>query len=190
MRRASPQTTPSPTSLEVFICSLVERGFKTAYEFHREAGLSVGSSIPALSRLQRAGLLNKEIVSTGDRRSSSYTLSPSGRKFTQTAWRSMLQKDSPSDPDTILRVVELANHYSAPAEQIRLYLNRAAGRKALLAKKSAKENRQMSHGFAYRVAKSDFERVRLKAESEFLRSVTNLFRRPTRKPPRKTKKDG
>lgn len=183
------QNEPAPTSLEIFICSLVDRGFKTAYEFHREAGLSVGSSVPALSRLERAGLLYKQVVSTGGRRSNSYSISPSGRKLIRTAWRSLLQQQSPSDTEAILRIVELANHYSAPAEQITVYLNRAASRKYRVAEKLANGNRQEIDGFEYRCAKTDLERVRLKAESDFLRSIADSFRLSTRKPRRKTKKD-
>jgi DNA-binding PadR family transcriptional regulator len=169
------------TSLELLICSFVDRGLRTAYDLHRQAGLSIGSTIPALTRLETSGLLKKQTVTTGDRRSNSYRLSPTGRKLARTAWRPLLEDQSPRNIEDVLRVVELANHYGAPVKEIAAFLHRAAEHKDRLAKQSAKDVGQPIDKFAYRRTRSEFETVRLIAESKFLQGCADSFDRDARK---------
>ena len=45
--------------LDLFVLSLFDRGLETPYDLQRQAGVSLGSSVPALRRLEAAGLIKK-----------------------------------------------------------------------------------------------------------------------------------
>src|SRR5258708_23229447 len=46
--------------LELFILSVLDRGLETPYDLNRQGGLSLGSTVPALRRLETAGLVRKK----------------------------------------------------------------------------------------------------------------------------------
>ena len=41
------------TSLELFVLAMVRQGLATPYELKTKAGLSLGSTVPALARLEK-----------------------------------------------------------------------------------------------------------------------------------------
>jgi DNA-binding PadR family transcriptional regulator len=163
-----------PTSLDIFICSLIDRGLRTGYELHRQGGLSLGSTNPALGRLETQGLVRKQILESGDRPRHSYRLSPAGRKLARTGWHRLLIDETPRDLEHLLRVTDVADHYGAPANQIREFLERAADQRITCAA-IGKSNIETVDGFAYVAAKNSFELARLRAEAKFLRSCSAQF---------------
>src|ERR1700733_14201594 len=46
--------------LDLFILSLLDRGLETPYDLNRQGGLSLGSTVPALRRLESAGPIKRK----------------------------------------------------------------------------------------------------------------------------------
>jgi DNA-binding PadR family transcriptional regulator len=170
-------------SLDVFVCSMIDRGINTAYALRRDGGLSLGSTIPVLSRLETAGYIQKDIVRSGKRLRHTYRLSAAGRKVARSGWKSLLKETNNGDLDHLLRVADLANHYGVPTEEIREFLDCAADRKAANAALVVKQRDETANRFSYLGSKHAFEVDRLVAESNFLRSCALQFsRKATHKP--------
>jgi len=92
------------TDLELFVLALVADGNGTPYDLYTKAGVSIGSSIPVFSRLEKRGLLKG---TPGARRSRRFAITKTGIRELRTGW-TMLRSDKPTDPDAILRQVYLA----------------------------------------------------------------------------------
>jgi DNA-binding PadR family transcriptional regulator len=45
------------TSLELFVLAMLQQGLATPYELKTKAGLSLGSTVPALARLEKDALV-------------------------------------------------------------------------------------------------------------------------------------
>ncbi|MEO6119319.1 MAG: PadR family transcriptional regulator [Terriglobales bacterium] len=100
----------SPSSLELFLLAAIADGCATAYNLHREAGLSVGSTLPALQRMVKGGWLTVE--TTGGRGRMQHKLTATGRKQLG-SWRQSVDEalESPaSDIDARLRLIALVWH--------------------------------------------------------------------------------
>jgi DNA-binding PadR family transcriptional regulator len=103
------------TSLELFILAMVQQGLATPYELKTKAGLSLGSTVPALSRLEKSGLVKAS--EEGARRSRKFTITAKGSKTLAKCWEEQLAGDH-TDLDSILRVAFLAwQHGDAKACQ-------------------------------------------------------------------------
>jgi len=93
------------TSLELFILAMVQQGLATPYELKTKAGLSLGSTVPALTRLEHGGLL--EASEEGARRSRKFSITAKGFKALTQGWAEQVAGEH-TDPDSILRVAYLA----------------------------------------------------------------------------------
>ena len=93
------------SNLELFVLALIERGLGTPYDFRLKAGLSVGSTSPALKRLEDDGLITGS--DPGARASRRFTLTAKGRKILKQEWESHLNSH-PTDLDSIVRIAYLA----------------------------------------------------------------------------------
>lgn len=160
----------SPSILDIFLLSLFDRGLETPYDLQRQAGVSLGSSIPALRRLEAAGFIKKRMTAVASERPRhSYQLSAAGRKLARDGWVSFLKDQPPSDFDAVLRLADLMRHYNANASDIASFLNRAAKDRVLLSKRAAAgkdENGTASHFYA--VTRNDWEAHRMATEANFL----------------------
>jgi DNA-binding PadR family transcriptional regulator len=96
------------TSLELFILAMVQQGLATPYELKTKASLSLGSTVPALARLEVSGLV--EASEEGARRSRKFTITARGAKTLAQRWEEQLAEDH-TDLDSILRVAFLAWHH-------------------------------------------------------------------------------
>lgn len=95
--------------LDLFILSLLDRGLQTPYDLQRRGGLSLGSAIPALARLEGAGLVRKrDVVGASKRPRHGYKVSAAGLKLARSGWIALLKDPSPSDLDAVLRVISVA----------------------------------------------------------------------------------
>lgn len=113
--------------LELYILSLLDRGLRTKYELQRQGGVSLGSSVPALRRLEEAKMIVRRVgSSTGDRPRHDLRLSPAGRRTVQGSWPGLLDDPADKDLDSILKVVDMARSYGADKNLIVQYLNSAA----------------------------------------------------------------
>ena len=114
-------------SLELFLLALIDSGLSTPYEFHSQAGISVGASLPALKKL-----LQQRVVSrgkAGNRRRMAYSLTGAGRAALKNWSTTQAPKQESGDVASALRFSTLAYFLSSPA-QAKQILERAG---ALLA---------------------------------------------------------
>ncbi len=109
------------TNLEVLILALVQRGLETTYDLHMRAEISVGATLPALARLEKAGLVK---ATRGTRRSRRYELSSAGSTVLNAEVRSIAQ-EIPADLEGILRVAYLLS-LTRPVQFVQAFLRRAA----------------------------------------------------------------
>ena len=93
------------TSLELFVLAMVQQGLATPYELKTKAGLSLGSTIPVLARLEKEDLV--EASEKGPRRSRKFTITREGKTALARGWEEQLTAEH-SDLDAILRVAFLA----------------------------------------------------------------------------------
>lgn len=96
----------SLTSLELMILALVNNGHGTPYSM-KTAGLSVGSTIPALERLRARKLLSQG--GEGPRGRSEFALTSIGAKTLREELRGLVSRlANENDADELLRVCALA----------------------------------------------------------------------------------
>jgi DNA-binding PadR family transcriptional regulator len=163
----------SNSVLDLFILSLLDRRLETPYDLQRRGGLSLGSAIPALARLEGAGLVRKRnAVGASKRPRHGYRVSAAGRKLARSGWIALLKDPPPSDLDAVLRLADLANHYQADAADIASLFERAAKDRVLLSKRaSAGKDKNGLASLLYVVTRNDWEAGRLAAEAKFLFSL-------------------
>ena len=96
----------SLTSLELMILSLVNGGRGTPYSL-RSAGLSVGSTLPALERLRTRKLLSR--AGQGPRGRSDFALTATGVKTLRQELRGLsLRLARDNEPEEVLRLCAIA----------------------------------------------------------------------------------
>jgi len=156
--------------LDVYIVSLLDRGFETCYDLQLRGGLSLGTSVPALRRLEAAGLVRKtEPFRTSKRARNGYQLSAAGRKLARTGWTPLLKNPPPTDLDAVLRLADLARHYGTRISDIASLFERAARDRAVLSKQSSTgRGKSVVAPLLYIAARNDWNACRLAAEARFL----------------------
>jgi len=93
------------SNLELFVLAMIRQGLETPYDFRMKAGLSLGSTVPVLGRLEADGLIKGS--APGLRRSRKYSITGKGAKTLTTEWVHHL-RDRPTDIDSVLRIAYLA----------------------------------------------------------------------------------
>ena len=160
--------------LDLFILSQLDRGLQTPYDLLQRGGLSLGSTVPTLRRLEKAGLVRKKATPAGSSRRPrhGYELSAAGRKLAHTGWLPLLKASPPADVDAVLRLADLASHHNAKVADIASLFERAARDRALLSKRaSAGKVKKGVSSLLYLASKNDWDSNRLAAEAKFLLSL-------------------
>jgi DNA-binding PadR family transcriptional regulator len=93
------------SNLELFVLAMIQQGLGTPYDFKMKAGLSLGSVVPALARLEQDELI--EGSEPGRRKSRRYITTPAGDRALSREWESNLN-GRVNDLDSILRIAYLA----------------------------------------------------------------------------------
>jgi DNA-binding PadR family transcriptional regulator len=93
------------TDLDLFVLALIDSGISTPYEFHKSAALSPGATIPALQRLLVAGFVRQG--KPGSRGRTNHSITPAGRIFLKSGWRTLVEDGPSGDLDADLRVALL-----------------------------------------------------------------------------------
>jgi DNA-binding PadR family transcriptional regulator len=93
------------TSLELFVLAMVRQGLATPYELKTKAGLSLGSTVPVLARLEKDALVKPS--EEGARRSRKFSITAKGTRALTRGWAEQLATEH-TDLDSILRVACLA----------------------------------------------------------------------------------
>jgi DNA-binding PadR family transcriptional regulator len=162
------------SSLELLLLSFVQEGLCTAYELKAKAGISLGSTIPALARLEKDGLLRASAPAA--RNSRSFQITPAGLKALAKDWRNL--SSSASDPDGAVRIVYLAWKHGSPSEAVKVL--RTASSDAVGATKVWKAESELfgiagasAHAGGYRWLRKRLEGARLRATAEELAKLAN-----------------
>jgi DNA-binding PadR family transcriptional regulator len=158
--------------LDLFILSLLDRGLQTPYDLQRQGGLSQGSTVPALRRLETAGLIRKRKGTGASKRPRhSYQLSAAGRTCAEDGWKMYLKAPNQMDPDAILRVADMAQYNNArTADMVEFFEavvleRRVPGRSRIL--DSDGKSSSLGHMPTLRA----WNAARLKAEAKFLAAL-------------------
>jgi len=93
------------TSLELFVLAMLRQGLATPYELKTKAGLSLGSTVPVVARLEKDALV--KVSEEGARRSRKFSITAKGTKALAQGWAEQLATEH-TDLDSILRVACLA----------------------------------------------------------------------------------
>ena len=93
------------TNLELFVLAMVRQGLATPYELKTKAGLSLGSTVPVLARLEEDSLVKAS--KEGARRSRKFSITAKGNKALTQGWAVQLAMEH-TDLDSILRIASLA----------------------------------------------------------------------------------
>ena len=167
--------------LDLFILSCLSRGLESPYDLQREAGVSLGASLPALRRLLQMKLVEKsEAMTARNRPRHQYQLTPSGRKEALGGWKRCLSPEAelPGDIDSILRVVDMAVHHEASQSAIQVFLQRASDRRRDLAEqvelKIAQSAGRPAVRLAYPALRLHYDANRLRAEAETLKALAGM----------------
>jgi DNA-binding PadR family transcriptional regulator len=157
----------SHSVLDIYLLSLIDRGLSTRYDLQRRGGVSLGSSTPALKRLQLAGLVTEREADDGTMRIRQVlNLTPAGRRVSRKAWRDYFRQDANLDVEAILRVVDIARYEAVPRGEIVEFLNTMASqRSALLA------NTDQGVGDGVVDLQDQLLAYRATAESKFLKDL-------------------
>jgi DNA-binding PadR family transcriptional regulator len=154
--------------LDLFILSLLDRGLETPYDLQRQGGLSLGSTVPALKRLETAGLVRKKApVGSSKRPRHSFQLSAAGKKVARSGWGMHLMNPNQMDLDAVLRVADMGQYYNAKTTDIVAFLETAASERRVSARSSISASSGLLKHAAMREA---WDVVRLRAEATFLLS--------------------
>jgi hypothetical protein len=93
------------SDLDLFVLALIDSGISTPYEFQKAGGLSPGATIPALQRLLEGGFVRQG--KPGSRGRTNHGITPAGKRFLKSGWRSLLEDGPSGDLDADLRVALL-----------------------------------------------------------------------------------
>jgi len=171
--RSLNRRSPFPSLLDIFVLSMLDRGLETSYSLQRRGGLSVGSTIPVLGRLETAGLAKKaEVLGGSKRRRHAYQLSAAGRKLARTGWMPLLEDPPSADLDALLRLADLASHYGAKTTDIASLFERAATDRTVLSRRAAAGKTKVgAPSLLYVATRNGWHSGRMAAEAKFLRSL-------------------
>ncbi len=169
------------TILDLFILSAIDRGAGSTYDLQRDAGISLGASTPSLARLTRAKLVSKEEGrSSTNRPRTSFQLTASGKREVRNSWQQLLNDQTITDLDSILRIADMASHYGGDPQRIKSYLRRAGEQRIRMAEQ-AKLKSEMTpirpKRLRYSRMRAQCDEQRLKAEGNALMLIGNSFRR-------------
>lgn len=166
--------------LDIFILSLLDRGYETTYDLQRQAGLSLGSTVPALRRLEGKRLITRrETFTPGARPKYSFALTSAGKRLARSGWKAFLKPGRADDLDAILRIVELARANEVTPAKIRNFLEGSSQTRLELAKtrdgsQAAEESQD------YTSTRRQWNRARLEAEAKFLACMAKEYGTPPR----------
>jgi len=162
--------------LDLFILSVLDRGLETPYDLNRQGGLSLGSTVPALKRLETAGLVRKKAaVGSSKRPRHWFQRSAAGRKLARGGWIPLLKDQPPSDFDAVLRLADMARHYRARPADIITFLEAAASERRSSARVFEHRERRDSLGLV--ATREAWDVARLRAEAKFLEGLAQSFGR-------------
>jgi DNA-binding PadR family transcriptional regulator len=170
-----------PSVLDIFILLLLDHGYQTTYALQRQAGLSLGSTVPALRRLEARRLITREETLTlGARPKHSFALTQAGKKLARNGWKPLFDAGRADDLDSILRVAEMARVNDVDPQKIRKFLEHCS-RTRLESARAQADRPAGEVAQEYVTTKILWNRARLEAEAKFLASLAQKYTKPARR---------
>jgi DNA-binding PadR family transcriptional regulator len=164
----------NPSVLDLYILSLLDRGLQSPYDLLSMGGLSLGSAVPALRRLQAAGLVKKKASAGLSKRPlHRFQLSASGKKLARRGWIPLMKNQPPSDLEAVLRLVDVAQHNRVKPARISAFLEVAAARRDLPVSLGSgiPQSGEADGSLGLMVTRASWDATRLKTEAKFLRGL-------------------
>jgi DNA-binding PadR family transcriptional regulator len=159
-----------PSILDLYVVSLLDRGLQSSYDLLSIGGLSLGSAVPALRRLQAAGLVTRKASARSSKRPlHQFQLSASGRKLARLGWIPLMEGQPPGDLEAVLRLVDVAQHNGAKQAQIIAVLEAAASSRRV--PRSLAKPGEGRGSLSLTATRASWDATRLKAEAQFLRNL-------------------
>ena len=149
---------------------MIDSGLTTPYEFHRQGGISVGASIPALNSLLRQKLASKG--KEGDRRRMEYSLTTRGRAALKTSLIKI--SENASELQSSLRFAILAEYLGSRAQAVSL-LERYRSRVGISSESRIRPDFE-SPAETYRWMLSVLNRRRKKADLQALSEIVRILK--------------
>jgi hypothetical protein len=97
-----------------------------------------------------------------------YTLTAKGSLQVRAAWRAYLDREPPTDFDSLLRIIHMAVRYRAARPKLRSFLERAVEDRRQSARTMQADDQQL---FTYSALRKSYDRTRLASEAETLTAV-------------------
>lgn len=158
----------TPSILDLYILALIDRGAGSKYDLLKLGGVSLGSSSPAVKRLQLAKLVVQDDDGTDGRRPRhGLKLSPSGRRLVRKDWEVHLTSSSSEDLESILRLMDVAIHYGAAPAKIARFLEAAASYRLSMSR-PVRTAANKAGEFSVMDMQKRWKSTRLLAEAKFL----------------------
>ena len=162
--------------LELYVLSLIDRSLETAYDLQVHGKVSLGSSIPALKRLEAAGSLKRKPAGIGSRKGrQAYGVTAAGRRKLAAGSSSILAEEPPSDIDSILRIVDIWRASRSPSTGMKQCLDRAVAERTRQTKTLLMVDRDGTPGLEYLAESRDWNLIRLRAETKFLTQLAKTL---------------
>lgn len=163
--------------LDIFILSLLDHGYETTYDLQRQAGLSLGSTVPAVRRLEVKRLITRqETATSGARPKHSISLTTAGKKLARSGWKRFFEANRADDLDAVLRIVEMTRANDVDPAEIGKFLERSS-RTRLDSAKSQGRVTAPEEPQDYVTARSRWNRARLEAEAKFLAGLAEEYKK-------------
>ena len=154
--------------LELHILTLLDRGSQTSYDFLQQ-GVSLGSSVPALRRMEDAGWIRaKRSSEVGKRQRHSFSLTAKGRKLVVRAGAGLLRQPPPADFDAVLRVIDIADGSGAAVQEMLPFLKIAIRERLALAKLATSQSSDDRDRLEFKTTRTQWDGVRFRAEAGLL----------------------
>ena len=112
------------SDLQLLVLALVDLGLSTPYLLQAKGGLSQGATLPALSKLARAGHVHRGAA--GDRGRREYQITGTGRSFLRSRWGILIEDPPPTDIDAVVRIATLSLLAGESRKEVGKYLAEAA----------------------------------------------------------------
>lgn len=167
--------------LDIFILAALDREPASPYDLHRQLGVSLGASLPALRRLMEGGLVARTVMNAKTKRPRhEYRLKPAGKAALKSAWQPHLEdRKKVLHLDSILRLVDVGLRFGGDKKVIRDLLVRAAesrSRSARQANLEISEIPKSASRLQYASMKLMFEYERSLADASALRKLADQIK--------------
>src|SRR5581483_2732612 len=159
------------SSLDLLLLPSIEEGITTVYRLREEAGLSPGTTLPALRRLEKSRLIRKAPAAT--RSKAELVVTITGKRELASGMKDLLStavKDPPPELEAVLRLFAMASSRGLASLAKALLGAASEGRKTRLEKLAAlnkgRRSPKLSAKYASLVRLWEVERI--KAEIRLL----------------------